>query len=88
MIEWEPCPRCGSKKVKQIGSKAKTFLVGLGLISFSIWFILLFPPLGIALAIVGIAMIVTLPFIKKTLKCSDCDNSWKHDKTQRSQVNA
>lgn len=43
--KWEPCPRCGSNKVKSRGG-CFFALVGICMISFGIW-LLIIPPVGI-----------------------------------------
>jgi len=79
-IDWEPCPRCNSKKVKSTSiGKGKMFAAGLIILSFSIW-LLIIPPIGLLGIMGGLAIMLISPFIKKrnTFACLDCKNIWEH----------
>jgi hypothetical protein len=73
---WEPCPRCESKKVRTISSSFH-FLLGLITMSFGLWFLMI-PPIGIAGIFVGLALMVISPFLPKRCTCQDCKFSWRH----------
>ncbi|WP_031517607.1 hypothetical protein [Desulfofalx alkaliphila] len=73
---WEPCPRCGSKKVNAQGG-CFFFLLGFALLGVSIWLILLVPPVGVAGILLGIGFMFASPFLKNMLQCQDCKKAWK-----------
>jgi len=54
--KWEPCPRCGSNRVRHMGM-AFFILMGLGSLSFGI-ILLLIPFIGVPLMVIGIAFLV------------------------------
>lgn len=74
--KWEPCPRCGSNKVKSRGG-CFFALVGICMISFGIW-LLIIPPVGIGCIVIGFFVLVASPFMKGNLQCEDCDKAWKY----------
>lgn len=78
--KWEPCPRCGSNKVKSRGGCFFAFL-GFIIIGTSLWFLLI-PYLGILMTIIGVVIgaffLLTAPFAKDGLQCEDCNYSWKY----------
>ena len=73
--KWEPCPRCGSKKVKGM-SLLFFILLGLGTLSFGAIFMLFWPTLGIMLLVVGALFLLISPFSRNILQCEDCSKSW------------
>lgn len=81
MSKWEPCPRCGSNRVKSMGM-FMFVLLGLGLISFGLIFTLFFPIIGIPLLAIGVLFLIISPFTKNTLQCEDCKKSWKYPSSQ------
>ena len=74
--KWEPCPRCGSNKVKARGG-CFFALLGICLASIGIW-LLIIPPIGIGCIVIGILLVVISPFTKGNLQCEECDNAWKY----------
>ena len=73
---WEPCPRCESKKV-QTRSNGFYFLMGFITMSFSLW-LLIIPPVGIVGMLIGFSLMAASPFLPKTCICQDCKFSWKY----------
>jgi hypothetical protein len=73
---WQPCPRCESKRVKEVGS-AQKILIGLCMMSFGIFFLLI-PPIGIAMMLVGLALMISVPFTGGNNFCQDCKHKWKY----------
>lgn len=74
--KWEPCPRCGSNRVKATGI-LYFILFGLGMLSFGL--ILLFIPfIGIPMMVIGAGLLVAAPFSKGILECEDCKKSWRY----------
>lgn len=72
---WEPCPRCGSKKVQ---TRGKAYWIMLPFVSGGclIWFGFLFWPLFI----VAIVLIIASPFgalLPKINQCRECKYTWK-----------
>lgn len=74
--KWEPCPRCGSNRVKKMGVLF-FILMGFGTMSFGI-ILLLIPFIGIPLLCAGAAFLLLSPFSKNILQCEDCKKSWKY----------
>lgn len=71
---WEPCPRCGSKRVEQRG---KLFFFFLPLVSGGclVWLGLLFFPFLIIAAL--LVLCSPLAFLMpKMNQCKDCKYSW------------
>ncbi|MDD4780345.1 MAG: hypothetical protein PHT02_07055 [Tissierellia bacterium] len=83
---WQPCPRCGSKKVTSMG-RGFFFLLGLILTSISIW-LLIIPPVGIVGIIAGVVFMAISPFMKGILQCKDCKKSWKYKEGIESELNS
>jgi len=81
--KWEPCPRCGSKRVQSRGG-CFFFVLGFCLFGISIW-LLIIPPVGIAGIIVGLLLMVISPFAKNQLQCQDCKKSWKYPAAKNGQ---
>lgn len=77
---WEPCPRCGSKKVEKRGG-CFFALIGLSLTGISV-FLLIIPPVGILGIIIGIILMFSSIFMKNRLQCQDCKNNWKYPSNQ------
>lgn len=77
---WEPCPRCGSKRVQARGGCFMVIL-GLGVMSLGIW-LLLVPILGVIAGpitmLVGLLLLITSPFARNQLQCQDCHKTWKY----------
>lgn len=69
---WEPCPRCGSKKVKDISNTSNWKYLGGVLLSF------IRPTLG-AIAIVICFLNDIFAFFSSSvhLSCKDCEKTWK-----------
>jgi fumarate reductase subunit D len=72
---WEPCPRCGSNKVKLVGKAQglmSMFAAGgcLGIIFFPIWLILL-------------PLMLILSLTPKSNHCEDCKHVWKVNKKKK-----
>jgi len=76
MSKWEPCPRCGSNRVKSTGM-FMFVLLGICMISFGLW-LLIFPIVGISMLFIGVLFLIVSPFTKNTLQCEDCKKSWKY----------
>lgn len=78
--DWEPCPRCDSKKV-QVTGKAFWVLLMIGLGSILFWFgFLIFP-----LFIIGPLLVLLSPLgalMPRQYSCQECKNVWKVDKKQ------
>lgn len=74
--KWEPCPRCGSNRVRSMGL-AFFILMGLGTLGFGVLFLII-PFIGIPLMVIGAAFLILAPFSKNTLQCQDCKKSWKY----------
>lgn len=74
-MNWEPCPRCGSKRVQSQGAIV-FFLLGIGIASFSTW-LLFIPVIGVPGVIFGIALMLMSPLARGGLSCKDCNNFWK-----------
>lgn len=75
---WEPCPRCGSNKVKSVG-KIAYFLALFGSGGCLIWVGFLFWPI----LIIAILLLIASPFtflLPKVNQCEDCKHSWKVNK--------
>ena len=81
--KWEPCPRCGSKRVQSRGG-CFFFVLGFCLLGISIW-LLIIPPVGIAGIIIGLLLMVIAPFAKNQLQCQDCKKSWKYPAVKNGQ---
>lgn len=77
-VNWEPCPRCGSKRVNSQGG-CFFFLLGVGITSFSLW-LLFIPIIGVPGIIIGLLLMVASPFMRGGLSCKDCNYSWKKKK--------
>lgn len=86
MDNWEPCPRCGSKKVKTVG-KMFWFLVLLGSGSCLLWLGFIFP-LFFVVAIILIFISPLSLLIPKTNQCQDCHHSWVAKKLKQSKEEA
>lgn len=72
---WEPCPRCGSNKVKTLG-KIAFFLMAFGSGGCLIWVGFLFWPLWIFAAL--LILVSPLSFLlPKMNQCEECKHSWK-----------
>lgn len=74
MKKWEPCPRCGSKRV-QTASVGALVAFGICVACMGVP-LLIFPYAGIPLILIGIALAVFAPMAKSTLLCKDCRHSW------------
>lgn len=77
---WEPCPRCGSKKVESRGG-CFFFVLGFCLLGVSIW-LLIIPPVGIVGIILGVVLMGVSPLMRNMLQCEDCKYSWKYPATK------
>ena len=77
---WEPCPRCGSKKVESRGG-CFFFVLGFCLLGISIW-LLIIPPVGIIGIILGVVLMGASPLMRNMLQCKDCNKSWKYPATK------
>jgi len=78
---WEPCPRCGSNKVKTLG-KLWFLLIFLGSGSCLLWVGIIFWPI----LILAILLILISPlgfFLPKVNQCQDCKYSWKINKDKK-----
>lgn len=75
---WEPCPRCESNRVRELG-KLAMFLILMGSGSCLIWVGFLFPPLWIASGLLILASPIAI-FIKPFNQCKDCDYVWQAGK--------
>ncbi|MGG3987696.1 hypothetical protein [Bacillus smithii] len=77
---WEPCPRCGSNKVRTYG-KWFWFLVPFMSGGCLVWLgIIFFPILFIALPLILISPLGFL--LPKMFQCEDCKYSWKVKKNK------
>ena len=76
MASWEPCPQCGSSKVRSMGM-AFWLLMGLCVISFGLIITLFIPFIGIPMMGFGVLFMLISPFTKGTLQCQDCKKAWK-----------
>lgn len=75
---WEPCPRCGSNKVKTLG-KGTFFLIFFGSGGCLIWIGFIFFPVLILAAI--LILVSPLAFLlPKVNQCEECKYSWKVNK--------
>lgn len=83
MLNWEPCPRCGSKRVKSMGILS-FILLGLGLSGIGI-LLLFIPIVGIPMIVAGLALLAVSPFTKGMLQCEDCKKSWRYPATKTCQ---
>jgi len=79
--KWEPCPRCGSKRVKKL-RQPWYFILGIIALSLGIWFwrFIVFSRLtiigGIGALLAGIGDL----FFPSILRCKDCNEIWKSKK--------
>jgi len=71
---WEPCPRCGSKKVQTIG-KLYLFLILIGTGSCLFWVGFLFPPIWIVSGLLVLVSPIAF-FQKKVNQCQECNYAW------------
>ena len=75
---WEPCPRCKSNRVESRGMFVNIMfsimLMGMGIV------LLLIPPVGIGVILVGLGFIAYAPFTRGTLYCKECKKSWRPKK--------
>lgn len=78
---WEPCPRCGSNRVRVDG--IGTFLLIIGVLLFLLGLALIFISIvGVILMFSGFVFSI-YGIIKKRknkylLRCADCHNAWKY----------
>lgn len=75
--KYQPCPRCESKKTYKITKAFRVFL-GISLIGFGIW-LLIIPPLGILFILIGAAYAIAALFFPAKFKCKECQYSWKYN---------
>lgn len=81
--KWEPCPRCGSNRVR--ADEIGTFLIIIGVMLLIVGLALIFIPfIGLPLLLSGIVFTV-YGLIKKhknknLLRCADCHNTWEYRK--------
>lgn len=77
---WEPCPRCGSHRVKVTGM-GFMILAGLMCMSIGLW-MLIIPVIGFfagpAAMIIGLLLLIASPFARKQLQCKDCVKTWNY----------
>ena len=73
--KWEPCPRCGSKKV-QGRSKWAMAMASFGMAGCLIWVGLLFPLLWILVPVFFLVSVL-LCFGKSQWECQDCKFTWE-----------
>ena len=73
---WEKCPRCESNKVQSRGG-CFFLVLGLGMLSVSIW-LLIIPPVGIVGILIGLLIMFASLFAKGQLQCQDCNFAWKY----------
>ena len=77
---WEPCPRCGSKRVQSRGG-CFIALMGLMFMSIGLW-ILIIPILGWfggpLMMLIGLLFFIASPLAKNQLQCQDCHKTWKY----------
>lgn len=78
---WQPCPRCGSKKVVKNELAWFFFLFGTVALGFSFFLSILFLPFGIigfllGMAFLGYGVIVKIKN-KGVMQCLDCRNSFR-----------
>lgn len=83
--KWEPCPRCGSNRVKSMGMLFFV-LLGIGLAGIGILLLLFIPIIGIPMIIAGLALLLVSPFTKGILQCEDCKKSWKYPTTKNAKA--
>ncbi len=87
---WEPCPRCGSNKVKKHSFLQNTLSATFGGLAFAgcgIW-LLIIPILGILMIVLGglttlygVIMLMLIGFTGKNIRqltCSDCKLTWEY----------
>ena len=80
MAKWQPCPRCGSARVRAHGFWY-TLLFGVMMAGCGAW-LLIIPFIGIPAVIMGALMILISPAMANTLKCEDCRYEWRYRKKQ------
>ncbi|KZR60402.1 hypothetical protein [Pseudobacillus badius] len=84
--QWEPCPRCGGKKVQPRSGCMYSFalLAGSGcMLWIGIFLAAFFLPLGIIVGIgagIGVIFSFVVLFAPRHLFCLDCNNTWKNEK--------
>lgn len=71
-INWEPCPRCASGRVRHL-ARGRWFLVGVGLIIFGAA-LLVIPPLGVVVILGGVFLITRV----NNRACLDCLYAWRY----------
>ncbi|MCK8826359.1 hypothetical protein MWH25_01180 [Natroniella acetigena] len=75
---FELCPECHSKKIKVRGG-CTVAVVGIFFIISGI-FILFFTSFGLIGVGLGLLILISAPFTKKTSFCKSCNNSWQKEK--------
>lgn len=81
--KWEPCPRCGSNRVRTDEIGIFLLTIGVLLLIFGLAFILI-PFIGMPLLLGGIVFtiygITKKRKNKNLLRCIDCHNAWEYHK--------
>lgn len=79
--KWEPCPRCGSNRVRVDNVGTSLLIIGVLLFSFGVLLIFI-PIIGVILMFGGIVFsiygIIKKYKNKNLLRCADCYNAWKY----------
>jgi hypothetical protein len=83
MTDWEPCPRCGSKRVKPWGywrSVGIFAVLGLGGSLFLILGMAFWPLLIVGGTLVALSFAAFIPLFAKVKICRDCKFQWNPKK--------